>query len=30
LSLVAMLIVAGAFVLSNTAIAGRLLSVLRH
>ena len=30
LSLVAMLIVAGAFVLSNTAIAGRLLSVLRR
>ncbi len=30
LSLVAMLLVAGAFVLSNTAIAGRLLSVLRR
>jgi hypothetical protein len=30
LSLVAMLTVAGAFVLSNTAIAGRMLSVLRH
>ena len=30
LSLVAMLIVAGAFVLSDTAIAGRLLSVLRR
>jgi len=30
LSLVAMLLVSGAFVLSNTAIAGRLLSVLRR
>jgi len=30
LSLVAMLVVAGSFVLSNTAIAGRLLSVLRR
>jgi hypothetical protein len=30
LGLVAMLVVAGAFVLSNTAIAGRLLSVLRR
>jgi hypothetical protein len=30
LSLVAMLAVAGAFLLSNTAIAGRMVSVLRH
>jgi hypothetical protein len=30
LSLVAMLLIAGAFVLSNTAIAGRLMSVLRR
>jgi len=30
LSLVAMLIVAAAFVLSNTAVAGRVMTVLRH